>query len=156
MNNHMKKTFGFALLAAAACLPISSTSFAMTDAECTTAWTTADANKDGGVTIDEGARYHAAIRVGDKSIADGKLSQADFTAHCKAGLFDVRANDTGAPLKWANSFTEAQAHDRATAYGLSSVAGLKKDADGIWRGTAQKDGKPVSVGIDYKRNVVAN
>ena len=68
MKNRIKKSFGFAMLATTACFAISSTSFAMTDAECNAAWTTADANKDGFVTKEEGARYHAAIRVGDKTI----------------------------------------------------------------------------------------
>lgn len=155
MKSMNKNLMAVALLAGTAALSVTTTAFAMTDAECNTAWTTADANKDGVLTAEEGSRYHAAIRVGDKTIVDGKLSQADFLAHCKAGLFSVRANDAGAPLKGANSFTESQATDRATAHGLSQVTGLKKDADGIWRGTAQKDGKPVKVGVDFKGNVVA-
>ena len=129
---------------------------AMTDEECASAWTAADVNKHGYLTAEDGARYHAAIRVGDKAIVDDKLNEADFLAHCKAGLFNVRAVDAGAPLKGANSFTEGQAKDRAMAHGLTAVTGLKKDNDGIWRGTAQQNGKPVNVAIDYKGNVVAN
>jgi putative membrane protein len=41
------------------------------------------------------------------------------------------------------------------AYGFSNVGGLKKDDDGIWRGTATQDGKPTIVAIDYKGNVVS-
>jgi hypothetical protein len=33
------------------------------------------------------------------------------------------------------------------------VTELRKDDQGIWRGKAQKDGKSVSVGIDYKGTV---
>jgi putative membrane protein len=33
---------------------------------------------------------------------------------------------------------------------------MTKDADGIWRGQAEKDGKTTSVAVDYKGNVVAN
>jgi hypothetical protein len=155
----MKPSNGRLLVATLlSCIALSAptASFAMSDAECASAWTTADKDKNGFLSSEEGSRYHAAVRVGGKTIADGKLSQADFLSHCKAGLFSARTNDPGAPLKGANSFTETQAQDRALSYGLSSVAGLKKDADGIWRGTAQKDNKQVDVSIDYKGNVVTN
>ena len=137
-------------------LAITPPASAMTDKECASSWTAADVNKHGYLTAEDGARYHAAIRVGDKAIVDGKLTEADFLAHCKAGLFNVRDVDAGAPLKGANSFTEGQAKDRAMAHGLTAVTGLKKDNDGVWRGTAQENGKTVNVGIDYKGNVVAN
>jgi hypothetical protein len=129
-------------------------SMAMTDAECASAWTAADKNRDGFISMDEGARYYAALRVAEKPVADGKLSQAEFAANCKAGLFDARRVDAGAPLKGANSFTEGQARDRALSHGFTAVSQLAKDGDGIWRGTAQRDGKPVKVAIDYKGNVV--
>jgi putative membrane protein len=58
-------------------------------------------------------------------------------------------------LKGANSFTEAQAKDRALAAGLTSVSSLVKDGDGIWRGTAMKDGKTRKVAVDFKGNVVS-
>jgi len=35
-----------------------------------------------------------------------------------------------------------------------SVGNLKKDGDGIWRGSAMQDGKAVQVAIDFKGNVV--
>ena len=62
--------------------------------------------------------------------------------------------DKNAPLPGANSFTEGQAKDRALSYGLTSVADLKKDDDGIWRGSAMQDGKSVQIAVDYKGNVV--
>ena len=40
------------------------------------------------------------------------------------------------------------------AAGLTSVASLVKDGDGIWRGSAMKDGKAVKVAVDFKGNVV--
>ena len=55
----------------------------------------------------------------------------------------------------ANSFTEAQARSRLEAQGFSNVAELRKDDQGIWRGKAQRDGKSVSVAIDYKGTVQA-
>jgi hypothetical protein len=60
---------------------------------------------------------------------------------------------TGAVEPGANSFTEAQARSRLEAQGFSTVTELRKDDQSIWRGRAQKDGKSVSVGIDYKGTV---
>jgi hypothetical protein len=78
-----------------------------------------------------------------------------FVDACKSDVYATRKNDEGAPLKGANSFTEGQAKDRAIAHGLTSVADLKKDDDGIWRGSGTQDGKTVQVAVDYKGNVVA-
>jgi hypothetical protein len=56
----------------------------------------------------------------------------------------------------ANSFTAAQAQDRIEKAGFSEVKGLKKDDQGIWRGTAMQSGKQVNVALDFRGNVVAN
>jgi hypothetical protein len=56
----------------------------------------------------------------------------------------------------ANSFTEAQAQDRIEKAGFTQVKGLKKDAQGIWRGTAMQSGKQVNVALDFQGNVAAN
>ena len=61
-----------------------------------------------------------------------------------------------APLAGANSFTESQAKARFEANGFTNVSGLRKDEGSIWRGTAMKDGKSVSVALDYQGNVVTN
>ncbi|SHO61152.1 Peptidase propeptide and YPEB domain-containing protein [Pseudoxanthobacter soli DSM 19599] len=57
------------------------------------------------------------------------------------------------PAEGANSFTEAQAKERIEEKGFSNVSGLTKDNSGVWRGTAQKNGMPVDVAIDYQGNV---
>ncbi len=62
----------------------------------------------------------------------------------------------GAPLAGANSFTESQAKARIEANGFTNVSGLRKDEGSIWRGTAMKDGKSVSIALDYQGNIVAN
>jgi len=61
-----------------------------------------------------------------------------------------------APVPGANSFTEGQAKSHIEEAGYSNVSGLAKDANGIWRGQAQRDGKNVAVALDYQGNVVAN
>jgi hypothetical protein len=61
----------------------------------------------------------------------------------------------GAPVAGANSFTEGQAKARIEEKGFKSVSGLQKDANGVWRGKADQNGKPVNVSIDFQGNVVA-
>ncbi|WP_375463324.1 hypothetical protein [uncultured Methylobacterium sp.] len=53
----------------------------------------------------------------------------------------------------ANSFTENEARRRFEKSGFHEVKDLKKDADGIWRGSAMLDGKATEVGLDFKGNV---
>jgi hypothetical protein len=119
-------------------------------------WKEADANADGVLSDTESTRYVALMRIGNKVHAtEGKITQAEFMDACKADIYAPRKAEAGAPLKGANSFTEGQAKDRAVAQGLANVSSLKKDDDGIWRGTGQQDGKSVQVAVDYKGNVVA-
>ena len=60
------------------------------------------------------------------------------------------------PVAGANSFTEAQAKDRIEKAGYANVTGLKKDDQGIWRGSAKQGDKQVNVALDFQGNVVAN
>jgi len=60
---------------------------------------------------------------------------------------------TAAPAPGANSFTEAQAKSRLEQNGYSSVSGLAKDDNGVWRGTAMKDGKTQAVALDFRGNI---
>ena len=66
------------------------------------------------------------------------------------------ATNPDAPVAGKNSFTESQAKSRIEAAGFTGVSGLTKDNDGVWRGTAMKEGKNVEVSLDYQGNVVAN
>jgi hypothetical protein len=56
----------------------------------------------------------------------------------------------------ANSFTEGQAKKRIAKAGYRDVSGLTKDDAGLWKGTAQQNGKTVNVALDYKGNVTTN
>ncbi len=78
-----------------------------------------------------------------KAAASGQDNQAVATT-------DANADQ---PAKGANSFTKGQARHRIQRKGYTKVTGLTKDADGVWRGTAQKDGQTVNVWLDYKGNV---
>ena len=129
---------------------------AMTDEDCNAAWVAADANKDGTLDDNEKARYMAALRVADHPVeTDATFTQELFIANCKAGYFQTAsAPEAGAPFEGANSFNEGQAQDRILAAGFANVSALTKDDKGIWRGTAQSEGKEVNVAVDYKGNVV--
>jgi hypothetical protein len=151
----MRKFLIVAAVAAAACggLP----AFAATDAECQAMWKKADTNNDGKLSEVEARRYVAMMRVNDYKLpADNNVDQTTFVQACKANVFVPVKVDSGAPLKGANSFTEGQARDRAVAQGFDNVKDLKKDSDGIWRGSATQDGgKQVEIAVDYRGNVVS-
>ena len=61
----------------------------------------------------------------------------------------------GAPVAGSNSFTEGQARSRIKSNGFASVSDLRKDNKGVWRGKAMKDGKSVTVSLDFQGNVTA-
>lgn len=60
-----------------------------------------------------------------------------------------------APVAGHNSFTQAQAKERMEKAGYSGVTALKLDDKGVWQSSAMKDGKSVSVTLDYQGNIVA-
>ena len=76
----------------------------------------------------------------DKASPDGMAAGAHTSAKLEKG---------------ANSFTEGEVRSRLGKAGFTDAKDLKKDGDGIWRGTAMHDGKTVSVGFDFKGNVAA-
>jgi hypothetical protein len=61
----------------------------------------------------------------------------------------------GAPVAGANSFTEGQAKSRIESSGYTNISELRKDDQGVWRGKAMKDGKAVSISLDFQGNVTA-
>jgi hypothetical protein len=148
----MKNLLAAATLAAT-CLVLPA--YAASEADCEAMWKKADINNDGALSDTEAMRYSAAMRVHEyKTSTDGKLTRVNFIDACQSDVYAPKKIDAGAPLKGSNSFTESQAKDRALAYGYTGVASLVKDKDGIWRGSAMQDGKPVQVAVDYKGNVV--
>ncbi|MCJ2072769.1 hypothetical protein MKK75_28925 [Methylobacterium sp. J-030] len=71
---------------------------------------------------------------------------------------DGRAAATGTGMnvkleRGSNSFTEGEVRRRLEKAGYHEVKDLKKDGDGIWHGSAMDDGKPTSIGLDFKGNV---
>jgi hypothetical protein len=66
----------------------------------------------------------------------------------------TKGNKPGAPAAGANSFTETQAKSRIEARGYTDVSHLTKDERGVWRGTAQMNGKMTKVSLDFQGSVV--
>ena len=54
------------------------------------------------------------------------------------------------PTPGASSYTEAQAKSAIESAGYTGVGALTQNANGLWQGPATKDGKPVTVSVDYK------
>jgi putative membrane protein len=77
-----------------------------------------------------------------------------FTSNALAQTSPPKADDKP-PVAGANSFTEGQAQTRIEGAGFTKVTGLKKDDQGVWRGSATKDGKQVPVSVDFRGNVVS-
>jgi hypothetical protein len=67
---------------------------------------------------------------------------------------DANTTETGQSAA-SNSFTEDQARGHIEHAGYTDVSGLTKTADGMWTGQAKKDGKSVSVSVDFKGAVTS-
>jgi len=85
------------------------------------------------------------------ALASGAFAQAG--SHNPA-VKDPKAMATPVAAKGRNSFTEAQARGRMEKAGYTNVTKLVKNPNGVWQGSATKDGKPVLLGLDYKGNVI--
>jgi len=78
------------------------------------------------------------------------------TDHMQGGHAQGSASPANAQLEpGANSFTEGQVRSRLEEAGFRDIADLRKDDQGIWRGKAMQNGRPVNVGFDFKGNVAA-
>ena len=146
-----------AAVAAAAigfCLSCAAAGAAPSGADCQARYDALDTGHVGYLTDKEGAQYFAFYRLDNKPLSSNKLTKDQFLTDCAAGFYETAATDPGAPLKGANSFTENQAKDRIAAQGGTAVSALTKDNDGIWRGTATREGAQQDVAVDYKGNVV--
>ena len=78
-----------------------------------------------------------------QNAASGDRNQAVATTNANAPQ----------PAKGANSFSDGEARRRMEGSGYADVADLKKDGDGVWRGSATRDGAKVGVWLDYKGNI---
>ena len=75
------------------------------------------------------------------------------TAKGNAPLKNTHTVNDGTARQGANSFTQNEARKHILNSGYSSVSGLAKGKDGVWRGTAMKGGANFNVALDFKGNV---
>ena len=87
------------------------------------------------------------------ALTTGALAQADAPAKSTSAVKTAHTVNDGKAEAGRNSFTQAQAREHIAKSGYAGVSPLIKGNDGIWRGTAQKGGKTVKVGLDFKGNV---
>ena len=101
---------------------------------------------------------HMIIGVAAAMLIAGSASAQSQTNPSAASGNDnqaVATTDANAPTPahGHNSFSRGEARRRIAAHGFTHVQALRKDTDGVWRGTAQKDGASTAVWLDYKGNV---
>jgi len=97
-------------------------------------------------------RISTTILLGAALLASPALAQT-APAKNNAAIKTAHTVDDGQARRGANSFTQAQAREHIAKSGFTNVSGLTKDKQGVWRGTAMKDGHKVHVGLDFKGNV---
>lgn len=86
-------------------------------------------------------------------VSGAALAQEGAPAKGNAPVKKAHTVNDGGAKKGANSFTEGQAREHIEKSGYSSVSGLAKGTDGVWRGTAMKGGVSKEVAMDFKGNV---
>lgn len=64
-------------------------------------------------------------------------------------------SDEAAQAAAANSYTEGQARAAIESAGYTNVSALTKSDNGLWQGTATKDGQTLQVSVDFKGSVVS-
>ncbi len=151
------------MLSAAFAVTLGSAAFAQTETmapaaasaeDCQAQFTTLDVDANGYLTDAEAPREFARARVDAVTPDANGISKAAFLELCGSDNWVQKTPEDGAPFEGANSFTEEQARDRAVAWNVTDVSALTLDEKGVWRGTGKVDGADVSVGVDYKGNVV--
>ena len=122
--------------------------------ECAANFAALDLDQNGFLSESEAPDLNARARVESFAIDSSGISQDEYLRVCAETGWTRPVAEEGAPFEGANSFTEAQAKDRAAAAGVSDVSALAQDDLGIWRGEGVFDGAKVNLAVDYKGNVV--
>lgn len=92
-----------------------------------------------------------ALVVTGAALAQEQPSQQ--TTPTKPSVTTPDSTNPAAPVKGKNSFTESQAKDRIEKKGFTNITNLKLGEDGVWRASAQRNGVPISVALDYQGNI---
>lgn len=96
----------------------------------------------------------AACSGGDADKAEGDNTAGPVVSSSEAPRNDAvdttPTADGATQTPGANSFTEGQAKGAIESAGYTNVGALTQDAQGVWKGSASKDGAQVNVSVDYK------
>lgn len=84
--------------------------------------------------------------------ASGVSAQDHQAGSANPAVKDGTPHHVDKAAQGANSFTSDQAHGRFEKAGYRKISKLEKK-DGLWWGTAEKDGKKATVMLDYKGNI---
>ena len=87
------------------------------------------------------------------ALTTGAFAQAGAPAKSTSAVKTTHTVNDGKAEAGRNSFTQTQARVHIAKSGYAAVSPLTKGDDGVWRGTAQKDGRTVKVALDFKGNV---
>lgn len=87
------------------------------------------------------------------ALTSGALAQTGAPIRSTSAIKTAHTVNDGKAEAGHNSFTQAQAREHIAKSGYAGVSPLLKGDDGVWRGTAQKDGRAVKVALDFKGNV---
>lgn len=81
------------------------------------------------------------------------LAQEAQNPPVKPSITTPGSTNPAAPVKRKNSFTENQAKARIEKKGFTNITNLKLGQDGVWRASAERNGVPTSVALDYQDNI---
>ncbi len=93
------------------------------------------------------------LALGTLAFAGAAFAQEATDSPAKPAITTPNSTNPSAPVKGKNSFIESQAKMQIAKSGFSNVTNLKLGEDGIWRASAERNGVPVSVALDYQGNV---
>ena len=96
----------------------------------------------------------AKTEASDSARTEGPAVSSSETPRNTAVDTTPTTGDAG-PTPGASSYTEAQARSAIESAGFTGVGELTQNANGLWQGSATKDGKSVSVSVDYRGAVTA-
>ena len=101
-------------------------------------------------------RTYLAIAAAAAMMTGAAIAQpANRDANTPDGNTPNSPPNPGAPVAGSKRCTEGQAKSRIESNGFANVSDLRKDDQGVWRGKAMKDGKSVTVSLDFQGNVTA-
>jgi hypothetical protein len=89
----------------------------------------------------------------DTSVEGPAVSSSETPRNPAVDMDETSQTETLTP--GANSFTEGQAREAIEKQGYTNVGPLTQDAQGIWKGSATRNGASATVSVDYKGVVTA-